>query len=530
MKTAWKRVFLETVAFEKAVHYKKLISLAKAPPDLTSGALTTERIQAMQTAAAGWRCVYAFQRIDDAVLTSLMGLCRERKMLEQMDAMQRGERVNWIEGVTSEERPALHTAMRDIFDRRPFAQETVKKAVLKEHEKLKKFINNHAKQFDEMVVIGIGGSELGPKALYEGLALYRRSNTRVHFIGNVDPDDVTVALQGLDLRRTVVVVISKSGTTLETVTNEAFLRHIYKKKKLNDEKHFISITMPGTPMDDKRKYLECFYVWDYVGGRYSATSMVGGLLLSFAVGYEHFRELLKGAHTMDVVAREKNAKKNLPLLVALIGVWNRNFLAHPTLAIIPYSRMLHRFPAHLQQCDMESNGKHIDRKGRVVPFSTGPVIWGEPGTNAQHSFFQSIHQGTDIVPLELIGCNTMQGGLDFEWHDTTSQQKLLSNLFAQALALAQGKKSDNPNKQFFGNRPSLLLLTEQLTPYALGALLALYEHKIAFQGFLWGINSFDQEGVQLGKVLAEQMIELFQAKKRRKRYTFPLGEALLHYA
>jgi glucose-6-phosphate isomerase len=281
--------------------------------------------------------------------------------------------------------------------------------------------------------------------------------------------------------------------------------------------------MPNTPMDDPRRYLERFYLWDYVGGRYSATSMVGGLLIAFGVSYEAFHELCKGAHAMDVAALNKNLDENPALMLALIGIWNHNFLSYPTVAVIPYSQMLFRFPAHLQQCDMESNGKSTTVDGKKCSFETGPIIWGEPGTNAQHSFYQLIHQGRAIVPMEFIGFAESQSGVDFEWQGTTSQQKLLSNLFAQAIALAKGQKNKNPNKNFDGNRPSALIIGKKLTPYSLGALLALYEHKIAFQGFIWGINSFDQEGVQLGKVLGEKCLELF----RNEKSDFPLAETLI---
>jgi glucose-6-phosphate isomerase len=224
------------------------------------------------------------------------------------------------------------------------------------------------------------------------------------------------------------------------------------------------------------------------------------------------------------VALQQKDAKNLPLLSALLGIWNRNFLHLPTVAIIPYSQALSRFVAHLQQCDMESNGKHIDKTGSPVTFETGPIIWGEPGTNGQHSFYQLIHQGTTIVPLEFIGFKKSQYGEDLEIQKTTSQQKLLSNLFAQSIALAIGQKSENPNKGFTGNRPNRILLSEKLDPYRMGSLLSYYENKVAFQGFIWGINSFDQEGVQLGKKLANQILDIYKTKDGSK---FPLGEAYL---
>jgi glucose-6-phosphate isomerase len=271
-------------------------------------------------------------------------------------------------------------------------------------------------------------------------------------------------------------------------------------------------------------------MWDFVGGRYSATSMVGAVMLAFALGYQGFHEMIRGAHAMDQHVLNAPLRSNLPLLSALLGIWNRNFLHLPTVAIIPYSQALLRFTAHLQQLDMESNGKRIDKTGTPVNFSTGPVIWGEPGTNGQHSFYQLIHQGTDPVPLEFIGFKKSQYINDLEIQHSTSHEKLLSNLFAQSIALATGQTNSNPNKVFTGNRPNRILLAERLDPYTLGALLSFYEHKVAYQGFIWNINSFDQEGVQLGKVLASKVLALFCAKRmREKAPSFPLGEAYLEF-
>ncbi len=523
----WKECFLQTPCFDKTKSYKTLEDLARSCIDLTNKDIDfPARIAKYRASACGWKYLYAFERVDDQIVNALFDLAKERKVLEQMNAMQDGFPINFIEGFESENRAVLHTAQRDIFG--PISpNEHVAKAQRQardENKKLESFLQSIDKKFDDMIFVGIGGSELGPRALFQSLAFYQNPNKRVHFIGNVDPDDVAIVLKKVQLKRALVVVISKSGTTLETQTNEEFLRDAYRKNGLNPNDHFVSVTMPKTPMDDKSKYFECFYLEDYVGGRYSATSMVGGVLLGFSCGYDAFKEILKGAHEMDKVARSEDVKNNIPLICALIGIWNRNFLKYPTCAVIPYSRVLSRFPAHLQQCDMESNGKQIDRKGNRVSFHTGPIIWGEPGTNAQHSFFQLLHQGTDTVPLELIGCVESQGGVDFEWKQTTSQQKLLSNFFAQGLALATGRKNDNPNKTFLGNRPSSFLLTQKLNAYALGALLSFYENKIAYQGFIWGINSFDQEGVQLGKVLADQFLTLFEDSTEKP---FQEGAALI---
>jgi glucose-6-phosphate isomerase len=261
-------------------------------------------------------------------------------------------------------------------------------------------------------------------------------------------------------------------------------------------------------MDNPTRYLRSFYMFDSIGGRYSSTSMVGVVMLGFALGYELVLEFLEGASLMDEAAEEPKLRHNLPLLLALLGVWNHSFLGAATVAVLSYSQALHRFAAHLQQCDMESNGKSVSRYGESVHFKTGPILWGEPGTNGQHAFYQLLHQGTEIVPVEFIGFRQSQYQEDLEIEGSLSQQKLVANLLAQSLAMARGQENENPNKKFPGNRPNSILLADRLTPKTMGALLALYEAKIVFQGFCWNINSFDQEGVQLGKVLATRVLAL----------------------
>lgn len=514
--------------------YKQLKILAKNPVDLTKeGVLTPERLQSMIGSALDFQLLYGTERVNDEVMAALEALARETSALLKMKNMQAGEVINKIEGFESEERAVLHTAMRDFFDHPQVAKSASDAAKLAkaECEKLNDFLKtlDDKGSFTDLVQVGIGGSDLGPRALYLALQAYKRPDRRVHFISNVDPDDAAAVLKDLDLKKTAVVVVSKSGTTLETLTNEELVRSYFVKSGLDPNKHFIAVTGKGSPMDDPERYLASFYIWDYIGGRYSATSMVGGVMLAFGLGYDNYREILRGAHAMDQVALKSRLKENLPLLAALLGIWNRNFLGYATVAIIPYSQALVRFTAHLQQCDMESNGKHIDKWGRPVNFETGPIIWGEPGTNGQHSFYQLIHQGTTTVPLEFMGFKETQYGHDLEVKKTSSQQKLLSNLFAQSIALAVGQKSANPNKQFLGNRPSRILLAKKLDPYTMGAFLSFYENKVAFQGFIWNINSFDQEGVQLGKVLAGKILDIYASKASRASVeAFPLGAALTH--
>ncbi|MEN9654578.1 MAG: Glucose-6-phosphate isomerase [Chlamydiota bacterium] len=508
-----------------------LHQLSQQPIDLTKpGVLNAHRVTSMCVEACGLKLLYGTERIDDRVIDALERLAVQGNALQQMEAMQAGEKVNRIIGFQSENRSALHTAMRDQFghthngiEARLYAEKAAR-----ELQKLKGFLDRIEGKFIDLVQIGIGGSDLGPRALAIALEAYHRPHHRVHFLSNVDPDDAAQVLRHLDLTKTIVVVVSKSGTTLETLTNEEIVRARFAKKGLNPKEHFVSVTGETSPMDDPSRYLESFYMWDVVGGRYSATSMVGGVALGFCLGYQGFCEVLKGAHEMDLHARSTPVRSNLPLLNALFGIWNRNYLKIPTLAMIPYSQALLRFPAHLQQLDMESNGKRIDHYGHPMSIQTGPVVWGEVGTNGQHSFYQLIHQGTDPISLEFIGFKESQYGEDMQVAHTTSQEKLLANLFAQSIALATGQASDNPNRVFPGNRPNRMVLAKRLDPYTMGALLAYYEHKVVFQGFLWQINSFDQEGVQLGKVLATKILSHFSTQRtKEKAEPFPVAESYL---
>jgi len=515
----------------------KLKELAKHPFDLTKdGHLTPQRLAKFVAESAGYKFLYGTERINEDTMQALIDLAHEAKALEKMEKTQAGEVMNFIQGFPSENRPALHTATRDFFDNPNQAKKAKEAAEIarKETDRLKAFLAkiDKEKRFTDLIVIGIGGSDLGPRANYMALKYLQKPGTNIHFIGNVDPDTAAAALKKSNLKNCLVVTISKTGTTLETAINEELVRDQFKKAGLKPEEQFISITGEGSPLDDKKKYLEVFHTWDWVGGRYSTTSMIGGFLIAFACGFDKYWEFLRGANAMDKAALKKDLNQNIPLLGALLGIWNRNFLNMETLAIIPYSQALRRYPAHIQQVDMESNGKHIDQQGHPVDFQTGPIIFGEPGTSAQHSFYQLIHQGTTPVPLELIGFQQSQYHQDLNLQGTTSQEKLLSNLFAQAIALAVGQKNENPNKEFAGNRPSHMLLAKQLTPFTLGALLAYFEHKIAFQGFIWHINSFDQEGVQLGKVLATKIIDRFAARHdhgKGSAQPYPLGDAFIKH-
>ena len=504
--------------------HKLLENLKNSPYDLSAeGALNKERFQKYQTSTSGLEYHYATQRVDDNVLDALQQLADQTGAVDQYKEMLSGKNMNKIEGYECEDRQVLHTAVRNVFadlndsENIGDSVDAIRSAQT-ELDKLSKFCNevsngaisNSVGQgFTDMVLVGIGGSDLGPRAIYLALKKFALPGRRVHFISNVDPDDAAATLDNLNLSKTLVTVISKSGSTLETLTNETLVADRFKNAGLPMNKHFICVTGKGSPMDNPNKYLRTFYMFDYIGGRYSVTSMVGGVILAFSLGYKNFENFLRGTRKMDLNCLEKDIKKNVSLLAAVIGIWNRNYLGSETLAVLPYSQALSRFAAHLQQCDMESNGKRVNRSGEEISYATGPIVWGEPGTNGQHAFYQLIHQSETVVPCDFIGMRKSQYEVDLDVKGTSSQQKLLANLLAQSIGLATGKTSDNPNKIFPGNRPNSLLMAEQLTPEVMGQLLAFYENKIAFQGFIWNINSFDQEGVQLGKVLANEIIDTF---------------------
>jgi glucose-6-phosphate isomerase len=533
---------IDTKDFDRLEAVAALQELAAKPYDLTApGALSAERLAAFVCRGVGFDVLYGTQRVDDAVIDGLQALADECGAVEQFLQMKRGAVMNRIAGYDCENRQVLHTACRDVFSSTPYnrAASNLARAEL---SKLELFLhdlergavtNEKGEPFTDMIQIGIGGSDLGPRALYLALAAYRRHGRHVHFISNVDPDDAAAVLGSVDLSRTLVNVVSKSGSTLETLTNEELVRAAYLKAGLKPERHFVAVTGQSSPLDNPERYLRSFYMFDYIGGRYSVTSMVGAVMLGFGLGYDPVMEILRGANRMDTAAEEADCRKNPALLLALLGIWNRNFLGCETVAVLPYSQALIRFTAHLQQLDMESNGKSVTRQGRPVIWQTGPIVWGEPGTNGQHAFYQLIHQGTTIVPVEFVGFRQSQYGMDLAIKHTTSQEKLLANLLAQSLALATGQSSDNPNRYFAGNRPSVIIMADRLTPGAMGALTALYEAKVAFQGFLWNINSFDQEGVQLGKVLANRLLgHLIEQKGGRQidAATDETGWALLQAA
>ena len=458
---------------------------------------------------------YAARPVNEEILDILQELSDEQELGAKYEALYNGERIN-----TGENRMVLHQLCRgqlgkDVFDgdvnkREFFVEQQRRVAEFAGKVHAGEILNEKGEKFTTVVQIGIGGSDLGPRALYLSLESWAKANGKLkmkaQFISNVDPDDATAVLFNTDIEHALFIIVSKSGTTLETLTNESFVKDALKKAGLDPSKHMLAVTSETSPLAGNPEYLDSFYMDDYIGGRYSSSSSVGGAVLSLAFGPEVFAEIMEGAAEEDVIAKNTDIRKNPDLLDALIGVYERNVLGYQVTAVLPYSQALSRFPAHLQQLDMESNGKSVNRFGKPIDYVTGPVIFGEPGTNGQHSFYQLLHQGTNIIPLQFVGFRNSQMGNDVIIEDSTSQQKLSANVAAQIVAFACGKDDENPNKFFAGGRPSSIIAGDQLTPKALGALLAHFENKVMFQGFVWNINSFDQEGVQLGKVLAKKVL------------------------
>lgn len=497
--------------------YKELLGLDKVNiASAMTGENGAERVKKYSVPMAeGLTYNYGAKAVDDRILETLVKLAEEAQLAEKYEALYNGEVIN-----TGEKRLVLHQLTRgqlgedviaDGINKREFyVNEQKKIAEFAEKVHAGEITNEAGEKFTTVVQIGIGGSDLGPRAIYLALENWAKVHDtlkmKAAFISNVDPDDASAVLSSVDVARSIFVLVSKSGTTLETLTNESFVKDALVKAGLNPSKHMIAVTSETSPLAKSDDYLAAFFMDDYIGGRYSSTSGVGGAVLSLAFGPEIFARFLDGAAKEDALAKNKDVLQNPAMLDALIGVYERNVLGYLDTAVLPYSQALSRFPAHLQQLDMESNGKSVNRFGEPVNYATGPVIFGEPGTNGQHSFYQLLHQGTDIVPLQFIGFKNNQMEKDVVIQGSTSQQKLCANVAAQIVAFACGKDDENSNKRFAGGRPSSIIIGEQVTPEALGALLSHFENKVMFQGFVWNLNSFDQEGVQLGKVLAKKVL------------------------
>ncbi|MCB0257126.1 MAG: glucose-6-phosphate isomerase [Anaerolineae bacterium] len=477
-----------------------------------------ERGRLMVVEAAGLYFDYSKHRVTRETINLLLALAKARGLQDHIDAMFRGDKIN-----VTEDRAVLHVALRAPLN----AEITVdgENVVPEVHEVLQRmaafavqvrsgrWTGHTGKPIRNVVNVGIGGSDLGPVMAYESLRHYSRRDMTFRFVSNVDATDFAEATHDLDPAETLFIIASKTFTTLETMTN-AHTARAWMLRALGDEtavaKHFVAVS---TNADEVEKFgidtANMFGFWDWVGGRYSMDSAIG-LSTMLAIGPDNFYDLLAGFHTMDDHFHSAPFRRNIPVLMGLLNVWYSDFFSADTVAVLPYDQYLKRFPAYLQQLTMESNGKRVTLAGDPVDYQTGPIFWGEPGTNGQHSFYQLIHQGTKLIPCDFIGFSQSLNPLG-DHHDL-----LMANVFAQSQALAFGKTEAEvlaestpawlaPHRTFPGNRPSSTILAERLTPRMLGTLVALYEHSVFTQGVIWDIDSFDQWGVELGKVLAKRI-------------------------
>ncbi len=463
---------------------------------------------------------FSRQRIDADVFKSLIQLAKETKACQEFSDMATGKFVN-----TTEQRAALHTEARafskdhlkvgdiDVYSEMDRVNREIKEFSSAVHQG--KIKGSTGKAFTQAVVIGIGGSYLGCEFAFEALKQSIDPKIILHFLPNVDIDNFNGIIKKIDPETCLWIVISKSYTTTETMANLTQAQLFLKTHGLFPEDHLVTVTAKGSPGDDPlNPVLAAFHMFDFIGGRFSVTSAVGGVPLSLAFGFDSFERFLKGCHAMDTHALTAPESQNIPLVAALISIWNTFFLNYPAQAIIPYSSGLSKLPAHIQQLYMESIGKHVSRDGRFLIRPAGSIIFGEPGTNAQHSFFQLAHQGP-AFPIEFIGVvKPAYAGACAKSKGVTNHQELWANMIAQTLALAIGKENTVPAKSFDGNRPSSLILIKDLSPESLGNLLAFYEARTVFEGFILGLNPFDQFGVELGKVLAGDIRQEIQLKNQ----------------
>ena len=530
-RPAWKALAAHHKKIEK-LHLRKLF--ANDP----------ERGERLTVDAAGLYLDYSKNRITNQTVKLLVQLAKESKLSEQIAAMFSGEKIN-----LTENRAVLHVALRApkgstiIVDGKNVVSEVHavldKMAAFSERVRSGKWKGHTGKRIRNIINIGIGGSDLGPVMAYEALKHYSERSLTFHFVSNVDGIDLVEATRDLDPAKTLFIVSSKTFTTLETMTNAQSARDWLLKGLGGDPKsvarHFVAVSTNAEKVSAFGiDTANMFGFWDWVGGRYSMDSAIG-LSTMLAVGSDNFRALLKGFHEVDEHFRTAPFEKNLPVLMGLLAVWNNDFLEAQTVAVLPYEQYLKRFPAYLQQLTMESNGKHVTLAGKKVNYQTGPVYWGEPGTNGQHSFYQLIHQGTWLIPCDFIAFGHALTPLG-RHHDI-----LLANVFAQAEALAFGKNAEEvkaegtpdalvAHRVFEGNRPSNVILADRLTPEVLGKLVALYEHSVFTQGVIWDIDSFDQWGVELGKVLAQRIVlEIEREAAPRLKHDSSTNTLIRHY-
>jgi glucose-6-phosphate isomerase len=470
-----------------------------------------DRLESFSVRGGGLFFDYSRQRVDKATRAELVQLSQALQLRQRFNGMCSGEMIN-----LTEKRAVLHTAARS-FDDLPVrvTGQDVMPDILRVREDIKSFsakvhqgaiTGSSGRPIRHVVVVGIGGSYLGTEFVSTALQSMADKGIELHYLSNVDIHNFGAVAGRIDPAATLWVVISKSFTTAETMANTVQIETYMRGKGLDPARHMVTVTAKGSPGDDPdRPVLQSFHMFDFIGGRFSVTSAVGGVPLSLYLGYERFEEFLQGASEMDRHARSAPVLENLPMLAALISVWNTTYLGYPQQAIIPYASPLAKLAPHIQQLNMESNGKAVDLQGRFLPEPAGVIIFGEPGTNAQHSFFQLAHQGKPF-PIDFIGVReprypqyrSMSKGV-------TNHQELWANMLAQAAALAAGKDDPDPSRHFAGNRPSSTIILNDLSPRNIGRLLSFYEARTVYEGFIWGVNSFDQFGVQLGKTVASDL-------------------------
>ncbi|MDY6824908.1 MAG: glucose-6-phosphate isomerase [Thermodesulfobacteriota bacterium] len=491
------------------------------------------RIESYSLNRCGMFYDFSRQRVTGRTMELLFELARQREIQKTFLAMTNGKKVN-----TTENRAALHTAARD-FSRQTLMVDDVDvmpefKRVLSEIEEFTRAIHDGAitgttgKSFRHVVVIGIGGSYLGTEFVARALGAYADKDIILHFLSNVDIHNFGEIAGRIDLETTLWIVVSKSFTTAETMANANQAREFMEARHLKAADHFVAVTSKGSPGDvppDQAAFpvRRSFHMFDFIGGRYSVSSAVGGLPLSLYIGFDRFKAFLEGAHEMDVYTQNAAPEENIPMIAALISIWNNNFLGYRAQAIIPYAAPLAELAPHIQQLYMESNGKSVTADGRPVPINTGVIIFGEPGTNAQHSFFQLAHQGSQgsPFPIDFIGMiNPQYPDYTCKSKGVTNHQELWANLISQPKALAEGREGDSLHRSFSGNRPSSTIILNSLFPKSIGRLLAFYEARTVYEAFVWGINPFDQFGVELGKKLAGDIRAQMAAANENPDHTF----------
>ncbi len=505
---------------------KQAMQLAKPENHLRCLLDAPKRLENYSARGGGLFMDYSRQRIDDDTKQLLFQMARRLLLRERFSHMVHGDILN-----VTEKRAVLHTASRDFSNRAiTLDDHNIMDDVSGVRKQIKQFTAKihsgevgaaSGKAFRHVVVIGIGGSYLGTEFVSTALSAFSDKDITLHYLSNVDINNFGAVVDAIDLQTTLWVVISKSYTTAETSANTLQAEQYMRAHGIDPAKHMVTVTSKGSPGDNPESpVLQTFHMFDYIGGRFSVTSAVGGVPLSLYLGYDRFEAFLKGAEEMDQHALQAPVEYNLPLIAALISVWNTTFLGYQQQGIIPYASPLAKLAPHVQQLNMESNGKAVDTSGRPLSEPAGVIIFGEPGTNAQHSFFQLAHQGK-AFPIDFIGVRTPQY-TQYASHSkgVTNHQELWANLLAQAQALATGRDNEDKARHFTGNRPSSILVLNDLQPENIGRLLSFYEARTVFEGFIWGVNSFDQFGVELGKSVADNLRKKMARKNAEQSYQF----------